>query len=489
VRSDKPLSTRPFRDHLWGCLVFAAMCIFTLSASCLAADSSRGSEVSLSELEKLRLQLVKQQAKLKQEEESIKRQESEIDEQRIHLSSQSRLLDKELRKIRAAGATASSAIGPAPDTAVEPAQITDQPTEVTQSVPAEQPAPVAQSSPPEQPAQAPPESAPITGPPQKEQEARRVVQAAPVLANSGGVLTPKNELVIDPSFEYDYWNQNQLALNGFEIIPGITFGNIFISKEQQNILTAAVTARYGVTDRLELNIKIPYVYNYTDWTAQEAGPNAQFLFTDASNEALGDIQFGASYQINSGENGWPIFVGNLIVKTATGVSPFSVPIITVNDPNGQFLEGIPKKTPTGTGFWAIEPSVTALYPSAPGVWFANLQYIYNVPAHVGVQSTAGDTPIGENLAPGGAIAATFGFGFAVNDRMSLTLSYQQEHNFASTENGATIPGSSYDFGTFNFGMGYVISKKVSLNLGVGIGAGPNAPAAKILLEVPIRFDL
>jgi hypothetical protein len=489
VPSEKPLSIRPSRDYIWSCLVFAAICVFALPKPSLAADPSQGSEVSLSDLEKLRLELVKQQAKLKQEEEIIKKQEAEIDEQRIHLSTQSRLLDKELRKIRGAGATAGAAVAPAPSAAVEPALTADQPTEVTQATPAEQPAQVAQSAQSAQPTEAPPESAPITGPPQKEQEARRVVQAAPALANSGGVLTPKNELVIDPSLEYDYWNQNQLALNGFEIIPGITFGNIFISKEQQNILTAAVTARYGVTDRLELNIKIPYVYNYTNWTAQEAGPNAQFLFTDASNEALGDIQFGASYQMNSGENGWPIFVGNLIVKTATGVSPFSVPIITVNDPNGQFLEGIPKKTPTGTGFWAIEPSVTALYPSAPGVWFANLQYIYNVPAHVGVQSTAGGPPIGENLAPGGAIAATFGFGFAVNDRMSLTLSYQQEHNFASRENGETIPGSSYDFGTFNFGMGYVISKKVSLNLGVGIGAGPNAPAAKILIEVPIRFDL
>ncbi len=489
MQSEKPLSLRSSRDYIWSCLVLAAVCLVALPEPSLAADSSQGAETSLSDLEKLRRELVKQQAKLKQEEEKIKQQEAEIDEQRIHLNTQSRLLDKELRKISGAGATAGSAIAPAPDTASESAQTTDQPTEVTQETPAEQPAQVAQSAQTQQPAEAPPESAPITGPPQKEQEARRVVQAAPVLANSGGVLTPKNQLVIDPSFEYDYWNQNQLALNGFEIIPGITFGNIFISKEQQNILTAAVTARYGVTDRLELNIKIPYVYNYTSWTAQEAGPNAQFLFSDASNEELGDIQFGASYQMNSGENGWPIFVGNLIVKTATGVSPFSVPIITVNDPNGQFLEGIPKKTPTGTGFWAIEPSVTVLYPSAPGVWFANLQYIYNVPAHVGVQSTAGGPPIGENLAPGGAIAATFGFGFAVNDRMSLTLSYQQEHNFSSSENGETIAGSSYDFGTFNFGMGYVISKKVSLNLGVGIGAGPNAPAAKILIEVPIRFDL
>lgn len=471
-------------------MVLGAICLLALPKPSLAANTSQDPDVSLSDLKKLRLEIIKQQAKLKQEEEKIKKQEEELDEQQLHLSTQTKLLNRELRKIRGAGATAGSTITPAPGTAIEQTQAAEEPADVPPATQADQPAQVAQAATgPGQAAAATSESAPIQGPPEKEQEARRVVQAAPVLANSGGVLTPKGQFVIDPSFEYDYWNQNQLALNGFEIIPGITFGNIFISKEQQNILTGAVTARYGVTDRLELNIKIPYVYNYTSWTAQEAGPGAQFLFSDASNEALGDIQFGASYQMNSGENGWPIFVGNLIVKTATGVSPFSVPIITVNDPNGQFLEGIPKKTPTGTGFWAIEPSVTVLYPSAPGVWFANLQYIYNVPARTAIQSTGGGPAIDENLAPGGAIAATFGFGFAVNDRMSLTLSYQQEHNFASAENGSTIPGSSYDFGTFNFGMGYQITQKVGLNVGVGIGAGPNAPAAKILIEVPIRFDL
>ena len=53
--------------------------------------------------------------------------------------------------------------------------------------------------------------------------------------------------------------------------------------------------------------------------------------------------------------------------------------------------------------------------------------------------------------------------------------------------GHALPGSSYDFGTFNFGVGYTISSRTNLNLGVGIGAGNNAPVAKILVELPILF--
>ena len=44
-------------------------------------------------------------------------------------------------------------------------------------------------------------------------------------------------------------------------------------------------------------------------------------------------------------------------------------------------------------------------------------------------------------------------------------------------------------GTFNFGLGYQISQSTRLNLSVGIGAGPNTPVAKVLLEVPYKFSL
>ncbi len=124
------------------------------------------------------------------------------------------------------------------------------------SAPAAEPAPE-NAAPANPPPPAGGESAPIAGPSAEQQQARQVVETAPSLSTVGGVLTPKGQIVIDPSFEYDYWSQNQLGVNGFQIIPGITFGNIFVTRFEQNISTAAVTVRGGVTDRLELNAKIP----------------------------------------------------------------------------------------------------------------------------------------------------------------------------------------------------------------------------------------
>lgn len=200
------------------------------------------------------------------------------------------------------------------------------------------------------------------------------------------------------------------------------------------------------------------------------------------------MQVGASYQFNFGNNGWPVFVGNLLFKTTTGVSPYDVPVYTVNDTNGQFLAGIAKRLPTGTGFYSLEPSVTIFYPTDPGVIFGNLQYIYNFNNTFNIPNPAGGATVHEKLQPGSGVAGTFGLGFALNDKTSLTFSCQHEHVFGSSAAGRSVPGSSYDFGTFNFGIGYAINRRTSINVGVGVGVGPDAPAAKVLVEVPIRFN-
>ena len=433
-------------------------------------------------------------ATIQKELADLKKREQKLHQEFLRLDQKSQLLDEQLRKLRAAGVgpggtnPSPGAGGAALPVDAEGAPTPAAATEVAQTA-APQPAPehgaTAAAAPP-----AGADSAPISGPSAEELQARQVVETAHTLSNVGGVLTPKGQVVIDPSIEYDYWSQNQLGVNGFQIIPGITFGNVFVTRFEQNITTAAVTVRGGVTDRLELNAKIPYVYNSGSTTSLvPLGTSAQLLSVSANGADLGDVQFGASYQFNSGESGWPIFVGNFLFKTATGTSPFQVPIVTTNDPNGQFLAGTPKKLATGTGFYSLAPSVTVLLPTAPGVLFANLQFQHNLARTQPVQDRAGGPATPVNLQPGESPAFTFGIGFALNDRAALTLSYQQTHVFTAYANGRPITGSSYSFGTFDFGLGYQISQSTRLNLSVGIGTGPNTPAAKVLFELPYRFSL
>jgi hypothetical protein len=123
------------------------------------------------------------------------------------------------------------------------------------------------------------------------------------------------------------------------------------------------------------------------------------------------------------------------------------------------------------------------------VLFANLQWQHNLARTQPIQNREGGPPTPVNLQPGEAPSITFGIGFALNDRAALTFSYQQTHVFTASANGQPITGSPYSFGTFNFGLGYQISQSTRLNLSVGIGTGPNTPAAKVLLELPYRFSL
>lgn len=418
---------------------------------------------SIDNLAALQKSIASQEAKLNQEE-------LQLEQQSLELSQQQHLLDSEMARLRGTG---TSGAGETPITTdqspvnSEPNAATTEQTVTTEPVGQEQQQQQQQN---------------------QVQQTKVILQSATTLTNAGGILTPRGQFVIDPSLEYDYWADNQLLLNGFTIIPGITFGNIAISRVQQNFLTAAVTARYGVTDRLEINLKVPFVVAYGTTTTQAVGPDAVPLSPGANAANIGDIQLGASYQINSGNNGWPVFVANMLFKTVTGKSPYQVPIFTVNDPNGQFLEGIEKKLPTGTGFYSVEPSVTIFYPTDPGVVFGNFQYIQNFARTFNLENPAGGAPVHANLQPGSAVSATFGLGFALNDKASMTFSYQQEHVFGASENDKKIDGSSYDFGTFNFGLGYTVNATTNVNIGVGIGAGPNAPVAKILVEVPVRFN-
>lgn len=398
----------------------------------------------------------------------ILKQKHELRLQAIKLNDEQNLLDVELGRLRGTG-TGSTAQGPAPVPVPANTGTTQEASSESQSAPA-------------------PEAAPITGPSRKKQAARRVLQTAQELSSTGGVLTPKGDFVIDPSFEYDYYNENQVNISGFTIIPGITFGNINIQRVQKNQVTTAVTFRYGLTNRLELNVRIPFVYATGSTTLQPLGPNAQIYSPGASASSLGDIVAGASYQINSGNDGWPILISNLLFKTTTGTSPFSTPIYTTNDPNGIYIAGIPKRLPTGTGFYALEPNMTILVPASPAVLFANILYGINFSSGVEIANRAGGPATPATIGPGNNITGTFGVGFAVNNRTSMTLSYQQEHVWSSTENGARIPGSSFDFGMFNFGIGFTLNRNMHINVGAGIGVGPNSPAAKILIEIPMRFD-
>src|SRR5690554_4456562 len=135
--------------------------------------------------------------------------------------------------------------------------------------------------------------APVETPPEQPE-----VQA---IADIGGVLTPRGRLVIEPSLQYSHSGVNRITFRGIDIYNALLIGVFNIEDAERDIWTASLTGRLGVTDRLELELKIPYVYR--DDTLTYSVPNVDPSFEpdrELSGNGLGDIEVTARYQLNRG---------------------------------------------------------------------------------------------------------------------------------------------------------------------------------------------
>jgi hypothetical protein len=67
-----------------------------------------------------------------------------------------------------------------------------------------------------------------------------------------GILTPPGKIVLEPSFQYSYSSNNRVALVGYTVIPALLIGLIDVREVKRNTLTAALTGRFGLTNRFEV---------------------------------------------------------------------------------------------------------------------------------------------------------------------------------------------------------------------------------------------
>ena len=176
-------------------------------------------------------------------------------------------------------------------------------------------------------------------------------------------------------------------------------------------------------------------------------------------------------------------MGNIRYKARNGKDPFSVGI----NPS----TGLETAQPVGTGFESWEPSITAIYPSDPVVFFANLRYIVNVARTVTLQPSpgTGNVPLTTKLDPGDGIGGSVGMGFGINERASFSLGYEQTHFKQSKQGGQAINGSDFDIGAFTLGFSYRLTESTSVNLGFAIGSTDGSPDTRILVRVPVRLQV
>lgn len=289
-----------------------------------------------------------------------------------------------------------------------------------------------------------------------------------------GVLTRAGELFFEPSFEYTRSSTNRLVFRGIELIPGIQIGLIEATDADRDTLVGTASLRYGISDRLEAEVRLPYLYRNDRIEVVQQRDEGIVRQIALREDGFGDAEFSLRYQFNRPVGQKPIFVGTLRVKSDTGKGPFEV---------GYDEFGVATGLATGSGFWAVQPGVNFLMPSDPAVIYGGAAYLYHIPRDV--NKMVGEVLIGR-VDPGDAVSANIGFGFALNPRFSFSLGYRHNYIFPTkTEIGDTHQKSNYiHVGSLNFGMSYRLTQRDVLNLGFEIGVTEDAPDVSITLRMP-----
>lgn len=364
---------------------------------------------------------------------------------------------------------------------------------VQQGVQAQQ-APAA--APPDAPPQAqgaqPGESAagveePVGKPPERD---TRPPEIAPIF-DQPGVLTPAGKVVIEPSFQYGYSSSDRVALVGYTVIPAVLIGLIDVRQVKTSTYIAAMAFRYGITKRLEIEAKVPYVHASSDTVSREVftGTAVDNAF-NSSGSGLGDVEATLRYQLNYGNEKMPYFIGWLRYKSNTGKDPFEVvtDCVTrcVSNTTGT---GLPLGMPTGTGFQAIQPGITWLLPTDPAVFFGTFSYLHNFARdNVSRHVLAGGQEFLGKIAPGDIFEFNFGMGLSLNEHSSFSIGYDQSIIWPTKQNGQTIPGSvRITQGTLLVGYSYRFNKRYTLNLSVGAGLTRDTPDLTVTVRLPITF--
>jgi hypothetical protein len=327
-------------------------------------------------------------------------------------------------------------------------------------------------------------AAPVPGQPvgeaPAEDEANKVQTRVAAVPENQGVLTKAGTLQIEPSVEYSLSSTNRLVFRGIELVPGIQIGVIEASSADRETGVAAVSLRYGLTTRMAVDVRVPFLYRHDRVDILRRQENSVTRTSNLQEKDLGDVEFGLRYQLNRPTNQQaPIFVAGVSVKSTTGKGPFDVPYDS---------DSVALGLATGSGFWSVSPSVSFLLPSDPVVIYGGVGYLVNIARNV--DKTIGGTPIGR-VNPGDAISANLGFGFALNPRFSFSLGYRHAYIFPTTsEIGGTIQRSTkLQVGSLLLGMAYRLNQRTSLNFGFEFGVTEDAPDVSMSLRVPFSLDL
>lgn len=320
-----------------------------------------------------------------------------------------------------------------------------------------------------------------------------VVKEAPRTRSVEGIYQAQGALfeqrfTIEPGLTYSRFDRRAITLSGFLALDAIFLGTINVQQTKSDLFTFDLTGRWGVTDRVQLDLNVPTLYRSSTFISGGVGGAAAVLSeSKVSNGDLGDISVGASYQLWREAGSRPDLVLNARLKAPTGDHPYGIKIINPDPANNNL--SVPERLPTGNGMWAGSLGVSALKTVDPAIVYGNIGVIHNFSRSFGdISPTRGAVVPGE-VDLGTSFTWGAGLGFALNERMSMSLGVSQLISEAARTKPrggsyAKIVGSEANAASFNVGLTFALSPRSTLVTNLGIGLTPDAPDFSVSVRLP-----
>ena len=239
---------------------------------------------------------------------------------------------------------------------------------------------------------------------QKEQQDEEEVQQ--VFLRASGVLLKPGDIQLEVSANYGREEQANAIL-----------ANTIVAQSRIRTFLFPFIARMGLFPRTEGYLTVPFQYQERGLTVA-ANQFGSIQEDQSSLFSIGDVLGGVKYAFLR-ENSWPEIIGNVDFRAPTG---------RVWNPL------LPSASVTGSGQWTLGAGLSLIKSFDPVILFGGFRYEYNLRAQ------HADLIFG----PWSALNYNLGFGFAVNDCVTLVGQFMGSYQGERTYGGRDARGIDLD---------------------------------------------
>lgn len=276
------------------------------------------------------------------------------------------------------------------------------------------------------------------------------------LIERGGLLLPRWTFELEPSMSYAHSSSENLVIDGFTIFPVLIVGDIFSERRRRNTLTTSLTARLGLPWKSQIELRAPYVY---EDDSRLSGDGRESKISD---RGPGDLELAFSRDLPRVFGRGPQLLGSLRWKIRTARDPFGL------DEDEQI--------PFGSGFQSLTAALTGVSVVDPVVFFGTLSYTDSLAALKGAN----------RIDPGDSLGVQFGMALALNLETSMSFAFEQSFTERTRVDGAEVPGTYVNTGTFSLGMSRTLPSGRSFDTRVAIGLSEDSPDLQLGFSMPFR---